>query len=140
MRVDLVIYNCVNNIIWFISMFSRFLRPLFRNFLTPQKVITASTLLAYTYFKTQKMMLDSIVVEETSKEPLSEGETTTINLDEYIQKLQTVDVCEGKDLIEGERKVVNVKDHEGRDRKIMVIRLDGKLYSFNAACPHKEPF
>ena len=33
-----------------------------------------------------------------------------------------------------------MKDHEGRDRKIMVIRLNGKLYSLNAACPHKEPF
>lgn len=51
-----------------------------------------------------------------------------------------MDVCEGKELLEGERKVVTVQDHEGKDRKIMIMRLNGKLYSFCATCPHKEPF
>lgn len=43
-------------------------------------------------------------------------------------------------MTEGERKVVTVKDYEGKERKIMVIRLAGRLYSFLAICPHKEPF
>lgn len=35
---------------------------------------------------------------------------------------------------------MTVKDYEGRERKIMVMRVGGRLYSFLASCPHKEPF
>lgn len=47
-------------------MFSRLVRPLFKGFFTPKKVLAATTILAYSYFRTQKMLLDSVVVEETS--------------------------------------------------------------------------
>jgi hypothetical protein len=96
-------------------MFSRLVRPFFRGFFTPKKLLAATTILAYSYFRTQKMLLDSVVVEESSSESIiGEGETVRLDLSEYMQKLQTVDVCEGKELLEGDRKVVTVKDHEGR--------------------------
>jgi nitrite reductase/ring-hydroxylating ferredoxin subunit len=121
-------------------MFSRLVRPFWRGFFTPKKIIAATTVLAYSFFRTQKMLLDSVVMEESSNAPISDEEPTVINLDSYIKKLQTADVCEGKELVEGQRKVVAVLDHEGKERKIMVMRLNGKLYSFSAACPHREPF
>lgn len=96
-------------------MFSRLVRPLFRGFFTPKKVLAATTILAYSYFRTQKMLLDSVVVEETSSESIiADAEPVKLDLDEYIQKLQTLDVCEGKELLEGDSKVVTVKDHEGK--------------------------
>lgn len=96
-------------------MFSRLVRPLLRGFFTPKKVLAATTILAYSYFRTQKMLLDSVVVEETSSESIiADAEPIKLDLDDYIQKLQTLNVCEGKELLDGERKVVAVKDHEGR--------------------------
>lgn len=54
-------------------MFSRFARPFLRRFFSPKKVIAATTILAYSFFRTQKMLLDSVVVEEMSEEPVSDG-------------------------------------------------------------------
>ena len=51
--------------------------------------------------------------------------------------LKTVDVCEGKELLEGERKTVVVKDFAGKDKKIIVMRSKGKLYAISGICPHK---
>ncbi len=96
-------------------MFSRLVRPFFRGFFTPKKMLAATTVLAYSYFRTHRLLLDSVVVEESSSETIiGDGEAVRVDLNEYMQKLQTVDVCEGKELLEGDRKVVTVKDHEGR--------------------------
>ena len=61
-------------------MFSRFARPFWKRFFTAKKLITASTILAYSLFKTQKTLLDSVVVEETSTDDTL-IEKTSVNLD-----------------------------------------------------------
>lgn len=33
-----------------------------------------------------------------------------------------------------------VKDHLDRDRRVIITRCKGKLYSFLGSCPHVEPF
>ena len=51
--------------------------------------------------------------------------------------LKTIDVCDGKELLEGEKKVVVVKDFAGKDKKIIVMRAKGNLYAISGICPHK---
>ena len=38
---------------------------------------------------------------------------------------------------EGGRRLVLVKDYEGEDRKIMILRVKGKLFAISGICPHK---
>lgn len=61
-------------------------------------------------------------------------------MEEYIKELKIVEVCESKDLLEGQRRVVTVKDHKDVERKIIIIRNQGKLYSFIGHCTYREPF
>ena len=68
-------------------MFLRFARPLWKSLFTPKKILIASSILTYSLFRTQKTLLDSVVVEQASEEVL---EHTSVDLDEYIKKLQTV--------------------------------------------------
>jgi hypothetical protein len=124
-------------------MFSRFARPLWRRFFTPRKLLTTTALLAYSIFKTHTL-LDSAPeqpeVAALSDFPVEEGGESPKQINEYIKKLQFLDVCEGKELLEGERKVLSVKNQEGKDRQIIIIRLKGKLFAILGSCPHREPF
>lgn len=43
-------------------MFLRFARPLWKSFFTPKKILIASSILTYSLFRTQKTLLDSVVV------------------------------------------------------------------------------
>jgi nitrite reductase/ring-hydroxylating ferredoxin subunit len=57
-----------------------------------------------------------------------------------MKKLITINVCEGKELLEGDRKILVVRDQEGKNRKIIMVRSRGQLFAFSAMCPHREPF
>lgn len=58
-------------------------------------------------------------------------------LEEYMKTLKVEIVCESKDLREGQRRAVIVKDHKNADRRIIVTRYSGKLYAFLGNCPHQ---
>jgi hypothetical protein len=80
-------------------MFSRFARPLWRRFFTPRKLLTTTALLAYSIFKTHTL-LDSAPeqpeVAALSDFPVEEGGESPKQINEYIKKLQFLDVCEGQ--------------------------------------------
>jgi hypothetical protein len=48
------------------KMFSRFVRPFLTKVFTPKKIITTAAILGYSFWKGQKMLLDSIVVQQDS--------------------------------------------------------------------------
>ena len=61
-------------------------------------------------------------------------------IDGYMKDLEMVEVCQSSELREGRRKIVEVKDVNGRFRRIMVVRVKGKVYACLANCSHRDPF
>lgn len=67
-------------------MFFRFAYPFLRKICTPRKLITATAMLGYTIFKTQKTLLDSLVLQESGNAD-DERPINIENLKEYIKTL-----------------------------------------------------
>lgn len=78
------------------------------------------------------------MVDDAEIKSLREQIKEAYDADKQMKKIIEVEVCKGQDIKENQPYPIIVRNHDGTDYIILVVRYQGKLFAVGGQCTHRN--